>query len=255
MRLISIFLLTTAIAACNSSGKKHSKEPMDDTARMDNPSVQKIEPVKGTQADVPSSVKIKGVIREVWTWKDNSGDNILITSIVEPYNDKEKNEYGEEGQSSELHAALYTNKEGSYTQAWSVDGKEKACPFDITCDFAKDGITITDLDADGIAEVTFIYRLACRSDVSPAEMKLVMYEGQNKYMLKGLTWYGSPEDKFDVTEANANLETLPGYKKTEEEYMKTWGRYETEKEFAGAPPEFLTYARNRWMRFVKEGGE
>ena len=34
--------------------------------------------------------------------------------------------------------------------------------------------------------------------------------------------------------------------------MKTFGRYKSEKSFAGAPVEFLTYARQQWMKFVIE---
>ena len=116
-------------------------------------------------------------------------------------------------------------------------------------------MTITDLDADSIAETTVQYKLACSSDVSPALMKLVMHEGETKYALRGMMWYGSPEEKFTVTEKDANLETLPGYKKTDEEYFKTWGRYETEKEFATAPPEFLKHAQQQWMKFAKESSE
>lgn len=255
MKLLTALLFITAIAGCNTKGKKHSKESMDDTARMSNPPVLQIQPKKGSLADIPAYIKPKGTLKEVWEWKDTNGDNLLVTSLTEPYVDKGTNEFGEEGKSAELHAVLYSKKEGDYTQTWSIEEKEKSCPFDITCDFIKDAISVTDLDADGTAEVTLLYRLACRSDVSPAEMKLVVYEGLNKYTLKGLTWYGSPEDKFEVTEANADLETLPGYKKTEEEFMKTWGRYVSEKDFTGAPPAFLSHARSLWIRFVKEGGE
>lgn len=255
MRPVFICLLALSLTACNSSGKKKNRISDDDTAKTEQPPAATIQPVKGTRADIPPGIRFTGSLKEVWSWKDRNGDNLLITTLTEPYADKEKNEFGEEGQSAELHASLFTRTEGEYVLAWKLDDKEKSCPFDITCDFVKDALTVTDLDANGLAEVTLLYRMACRSDVSPAEMQLVMYEGQNKYVLKGLTWYGSPEDKFEVTESTANLETLPGYKKTEEEFMKTWGRYESEKGFAGAPPAFLSYARKRWMMFVKEGNE
>ncbi|MBM3415723.1 MAG: hypothetical protein FJY20_04580 [Bacteroidetes bacterium] len=133
--------------------------------------------------------------------------------------------------------------------------KEKTCPFDITCEFIKDAVSITDLDANRLAETTILYRLACRSDVSPSAMKLIMHEGEKKYVLRGLTWYGMGDAKFEVTENNANLEKLPGYKETEDEFMKTFGRYESEKDFEGAPAEFISYARSRWVRFVKESTE
>ena len=262
MRFLFFICMAAFLSACKSStSKKDSKQAMDDTARMNNPSgntivTVTIEPVKISAAQLPVTIKFKGKLNEAWQWTDKLGENIIITSFVEPYNDKEKNEYGEEGQSAELHAVQYVKKDGSYELLWKNDEVEKSCPFDITCEFIKGSTSITDLDKDGVAETTIQYRLACRSDVSPAEMKLIMYEDATKYFLKGLSWLkSSEEDKFTVTEKDANLETLPGYKKSEGEYMKTFGRYESEKGFAGAPLEFLTYARRQWMKFVKESFE
>ncbi|MGQ0739321.1 MAG: M949_RS01915 family surface polysaccharide biosynthesis protein [Bacteroidota bacterium] len=257
MRCLLLFMLTALVVSCNSSGKKDSNKKMDDTARMDNPpvQVQKPEPVKGTAADVPATIKVKGAIQEVWKWNDNMGENLLITSVVAPFDDKEKNEYGEEGQTAELHAFHYVKKDGDYRQVWMMSDKEKACPFDITCEFIRDAISITDLDADGIAETTIQYKIACRSDVSPAMMKLILHEGETKYALRGLMWYGMEETKFEVKENNANLEKLPGYKGTDDEYFKTFGRYESEKDFSGAPPEFIAHVRTHWIRFVKESSE
>ena len=48
-------------------------------------------------------------------------------------------------------------------------------------------LSVTDLDEDGIAEVTFAYELACRSDVSPATYKLLLLENGKKYILRGET--------------------------------------------------------------------
>ncbi len=262
MRFLFFICLAAFFSGCNSSSsKKEPKQAMDDTARMDNPGANTIpavaiEPVKITAAQVPAYIKFKGKLNEAWQWTDKLGENIFITSFVEPYDDKEKNNYDEEGQSAGLHAAQYVKKGGGYVLQWQNDDGEKSCPFDITCKFIKDATTVTDLDKDGVAETTIQYRLACRSDVSPADMKLFIHEDTATYYLQGLCWIkSSEEDKFTVTEKDANLETLPGYKKTEDEYMKTFGRYESEKGFAGAPPEFLAYARQQWMKFVKESFE
>lgn len=258
MKWFFIILIASSAACCNSSAKKDPGKTASDTANTATDQMtgtaQKIEPVKGTATDVPATIRLKGAVQEVWKWKDNLGENLLITTIVMPYEDKKVSEtYGEEGKSAELYAFHYVKKEdGQYRQVWMITDAEKGCPFDLTCEFLKNAISITDLDADGLAETTVQYKLACRSDVSPALMKLIMHEGETKYALRGMMWYGAPDEKFDVTEQNANLENLAGYKKTEEEYYKTWGRYESEKEFAGAPAEFITHARSRWMKFVKE---
>ncbi len=48
-------------------------------------------------------------------------------------------------------------------------------------------MTVTDVDADGVAEIAFLCKLSCRSDVSPARLKLIMYEGAQKYAIRGST--------------------------------------------------------------------
>jgi len=129
----------------------------------------------------------------------------------------------------------------------------KTCPFDITCNFVPGAITVTDLDKDGIAETKVQYIIACRSDVSPAIMKLALYENGTKYTLTGNTWVPySPEFKFDVTEANVNMEKQPKLKDETEEMLRGFGRYESEKDFASAPASFLPYARTEWIKYVKE---
>ena len=172
---------------------------------------------------------------------------------MDPYDDNGKNKDEPEAQSAEIHAAQYVKKGDSYMIKWKKDEIVKSCPYDINCKFIKDATTVTDLDKDGVAEATIQYRLACRGDVSPSTMKLFIHEDSATFYLQGLCWIKTTdEDKFTVNETNANLETLPGYRKTDEEYMETLGRYESEKGFAGASPEFLSYARKQWMKFVIE---
>ncbi len=231
---------------------------MDDTARMRNPPVSTqpvavINAVKISPADIPSSIKIKGKIQEAWQWTDSLGDNILVTAYVAPYNEKNKKDYGDDARTAELHAVHYAQKHGKYVPVSLLDDAEKGCPFDITCDFIPGSTTITDLDKDGIAETKLQYSMACRSDVSPAVMKLVMYENGIKHTLQGNRWLAySPDFKFTVTEKNANLESSTKLKDETDEMLRTFGRYKNEKEFANASPEFIVYARKEWIKHVME---
>jgi hypothetical protein len=258
--IVPVLLL---LAGCGNSDKPKTADTViadstgtGNTKATGENAVQNIEPSKIGIADLPKAVQFRGNLKEAWQWKDGRGANILVTSYVAPYDDSRKNQYGEEGQSAELHAFHYVKKGEDYELLWKMTDGEIACPFDITCEFINRATSITDLDKDGIAETTLLYRLACRSDVSPAALKLIIYEDVAKYTLKGLSWVSvSPEEMFSVTENDANLETLKGYRKTEDDYMKTFGRYESEREFAQAPPGFITHARREWMKFVKESFE
>lgn len=255
MRILLTILIATSLYGCNSSSKKDTNKAMDDTARMDNPpnstTPVAITPVKITAADIPASIKVKGTVQEVWKWSDNLGENLLITAAVAPHDEKSKD--GEEGQSAEIHAFHYAKKDGDYTQVWMMNDAEKLCPVDITCDFIPGSATVTDLDKDGIAEIKVQYSVACRGDVSPATMKLLMYENGVKYALRGSMWIPySPDLKYAVTENDVNLESSPMLKDEGDEMLRTFGRYENEKEFAAAPPGFLTYARSEWLKYNKE---
>ena len=136
---------------------------------------------------------------------------------------------------------------------WQLDDAEKSCPFDITCGFIPGSATVTDLDKDGMADVKVQYSLACRSDVSPATMKLNIHEGNEEYLLKGFMWLPySPDFLYTVTEKDVNLESSPKLKEESDEMLRTFGRYESEKGFDKAPPEFLTFARSEWLKYSKE---
>ncbi|MEO6612454.1 MAG: hypothetical protein ABIT05_06935 [Chitinophagaceae bacterium] len=255
MRIYLLAGLIISLLSCNSSSKKTvSREVMDDTARMNDPAyVVSISATKLSITDIPSQVKIKGQLQEAWKWNDNLGENIFITSYVLPYDDKRKDEFGEQGQSAELHAVHYAKKDDGYKEVWAMNEEERSCPLDLTINFVPGSITVTDLDRDGIAETKIQYIRACRGDVSPALMKLALYENGKKYALTGSTWVPySAESRFTVTEADVNLEKLPNVEDDTEAIPRSFGRYETEKDFASAPASFLPYARAEWLKYAKE---
>jgi hypothetical protein len=175
----------------------------------------------------------------------------VITSVVPSY--KSKSFTGEEeAYSTELHAFHFIKDDSTYKLLWKISDAVKGCPFDITANFIKP-LQVTDLDKDGTAETTIQYKFACRSEASPAQMKLIMHKDSTKYALRGTMWLNySGEMKFTVTEKNVNLETWKDYRGTDDEWEKRYGRYESEKDFIQAPPSFLSFARRQWLKYVKE---
>jgi hypothetical protein len=202
-----------------------------------------------------TSIKYKGKLKEAWQWKDSLGMNFLLFSVTDVSWGPDEDE-----QTIQLFAYHYCKKDSQFQLLWKLNDIVKECPVDIVAEFIKGSTAITDLDSNGIAETTLIYKLACRGDVSPANMKLIMHEDSVKYALRGTMWspYGNGDtirSEMQVTEKDVNLEKLPGYKGTDEEYYKLFGRYQTEKDFTNAPKEFLAFARSQWLRYVKESFE
>ncbi len=78
-----------------------------------------------------------------------------------------------------------STKDAKWVTTWQAKDFVNDCEFDLTLGVIDDSIEVTDIDDNGRAEVSFMYRLGCRSDVSPATLKLLMYQGTTKWALRG----------------------------------------------------------------------
>jgi hypothetical protein len=67
------------------------------------------------------------------------------------------------------------------------DGVE-SCGHDVTAAFRPGSLGVTDLDHDGVGEVTFAYLLRCAGDVSAARLKLLVLEDGAKYIVRGFSY-------------------------------------------------------------------
>lgn len=144
----------------------------------------------------------KGEIQDNLSWVDDLGEHCVIVCETGKINKKEA--YDMESYDAELYAYKFSKKDGKTVQDWKIQDFVRDCAFDITAYFAKNTLQVTDLDDDGKAEVWVMYKLTCRSDVSPCDMKIIMYEDQTKHAMRGQnkvpagnnTFFGG-EYKFD----------------------------------------------------------
>lgn len=201
-------------------------------------------------AKIPASIKMPGHIREAWQWKDRTGDNILVLSGRDVYNDKIVD--GEQTHAAQIYAYQWVKLDTGYQIVWKLTDYITECPFDVTLDFFKKSTQITDLDADSVAEVTLVYKMSCRSDVSPDNMKLIMREGVHKYALRGFTCDpGNGPDAYPCASIDSlNLEKMPALNDEWATMIRSFGRYESEKDFTSAPPAFLPHARRIWLQYI-----
>ena len=100
------------------------------------------------------------------------------------------------------------------------------CSEDLTLQFDPSSLTVTDLDANGYSEVAFVYRLGCRGDIGPSDLKLMLLENGQKYALRGV-------------------------EKMVYEGQKFGGKMDVDKAFQKAPPAFLQHATALWRKNVK----
>ena len=188
------------------------------------------------EVSLPKEIKYSGKLRDSITFTDSLGVHILITSELET--DRNNNDMG----SSFLFAYDYLRKgnNSSYKLNWKLEDGEKDCPLDYFSKFT-DTPSITDLDKNGIKEVTMVYTKTCTGDISAQEYKVIMRENQNKYGLRGTTFdpisKGEPGENPCCAVENAYNPLVDDVK------------YQNENDFKKAPKEFLDYAKKLWIKY------
>ncbi|MDF7814529.1 hypothetical protein [Hymenobacter sp. YC55] len=200
---------------------------------------------------IPAEIQLPaGKLVEAKKWTDANGQNLLFVVRTPERPEPLSAEGMEAGRRAELYVRQYTSRNSRYQELWRLQDAVENCIVDITLATLPGSTTITDLDNDGHTETTILYRLACRGDVSPANLKLIMREGKAKYALRGemiqLLNHGTKEEQKRA--ANKPLCCADGVKPTDD-YSQLEGLYQNEKEFATAPPAFLAYARQQWRRW------
>jgi hypothetical protein len=116
------------------------------------------------------------------SWTDKNGDNVLVFAVAGNSNPRTQ------AQSRYLSAEHFVvGGKSPARQLRLVRDKVEDCDLDLTAEFVDAASAVTDIDGDGIFEVTFAYRTGCRGDISPDSLKLIVLENGQKYILRGET--------------------------------------------------------------------
>lgn len=133
-------------------------------------------------ADMDPSLVPKGIWLHGLVFTDSRGDNSVTFTAVNKTSKAKAS--GEDPQSSRYLLVRHV-RDGKLIR--EVNDKVERCQFDLSLELAQAALAVTDLDGDGQAEVAFAYKLACRSDVSPRDLKLLVLEDGAKFILRGST--------------------------------------------------------------------
>jgi hypothetical protein len=178
---------------------------------------------------LPKDLTYKGRIVDGAKWIDSNGENLLLLTEGEPIPSKKY----EDARGAELYGYHFIKTEGKYVLLWQVYDFVRECVQDLTVRFFPGSLTITDLDKNGVAESTFLYKLACRSDVSPADMKLIMHEGKNKFAIRGIMKF--PKGWIPDNMNKGKMVLDPAYEKAPAAFkqygVKRWQEFNLETEF------------------------
>jgi hypothetical protein len=186
-----------------------------------------IKVAKLNKNSLPKSIHYNGHIINAVRWTDNLGDNIVIATESGRVESKSNNDYSE----AALYAYHYTIKGDSIKLTWKVYDFVKKCELDLKAKFIKNSFAVTDLDKNGKAEIWLMYETICTGDVSPSNMKIIMYSDGKKYAVKGKS-----KTKISATE-----------------YIG--GEYTFDQAFKEAPKVFRQYATHLWKKNILQTWE
>jgi hypothetical protein len=198
----------------------HSKTAETKTAETKTAETKTTELLIGSfNKSMAKNLNYEGEIVHGESWEDANGKNLMI------FTRKEIEKTSLEGPSETsiyLYAYHYADKGDGYKQLIKIQDWEEKCDLVNHAQFRQKTINITDLNKDGKAELTFIYRLGCNGDPTPVTMKLIMLEDGEKYAIRGTTLVVlSPEYKYG-------------------------GEMNIDASFNKAPKEFLDFAKKIW---------
>jgi hypothetical protein len=244
IKALVVFLIILSILSCGKiqeqlSSEKESSSQKEEIQRTDKESFSTesgsetssnessgspsngIKNLKFNVKDIPGGAGYKGRIVASAEWEDKNGTNIVLISETDltPGND--------DGQNKELFGYHYIVSGGT-SKLWQINDFVKDCPVDVTLEYIPNSLSVTDLNENGIAESTFLYKLSCKGDVSPDDLKLMMHEDDTKYAIRG--------------------ETLVRYK-TDGRTYEEGGKYTPDAAFQNAPAGFFEYAKEQWEKF------
>lgn len=176
-----------------------------------------------SQKELPAWVKVQGRLERALGWTDKNGRNVVVFTTTESSRRR--------GEDRLLSYALTVEHQvesgGQVRLLRAVRDRVEKCELDLVGRVVPESIGVTDLDRDGVGELTFAYELGCHSDVSPNTLKLLLLQGETKYILRGETRVELPDD------------------------APLGGKYKADPAESAWPRPFLEHVRKVWPRIVK----
>jgi hypothetical protein len=181
--------------------------------------------------EIPKYLEFRGGVVNAVQWKDAMVENILIQTVTGVFGWKnyyDDTEFEVEAK-QEIFAYLFIKPHGEkkFKLGWRVYDFVTCWGVDMDAQFIPYATTITDLDNDGISEIAMPYENSCRGDISPGTMKIIMYEGNTKYALRGETQMlcsqmGRYDSNYEPSENLVNKESFLSF------LTRRWKMFECE---------------------------
>lgn len=202
---------------------KETNVTADSVKRSDAEAFSKLSEINYGKKDLPADIlkNIEGDIVASASFVDLKGNNIVLITESEQSSGKDASA----GKSLFGYHFLGDNE---FQLLWKIQDFIRDCEVDVTLEYIENSLSVSDIDEDGIGESTFLYKLSCKGDVSPDDLKLLMHEGDKKYAIRG---------SMDLDVTGYGLEK---------------GVMNIDASFNNAPSGFKDFAVERWNKFKLE---
>ncbi|MEA3451701.1 MAG: hypothetical protein U9Q83_07335, partial [Bacteroidota bacterium] len=186
MKKLLVILLTVLVAfsACKNNGDSDNDNQNDSTAVNDG----SLKMLTFDKSVMDKLDNVKGDLVFGYKWEDKMGINVLVFTTQEKFSQMR---YGgpQDGHYTKFMKAYhFAGTEHHYSLIRMIQDGDDACqcpPNDLENEFYEKSISITDLNEDGFAEITFMYYMLCAEEVIPVPTKLMMLENGEKYAIRG----------------------------------------------------------------------
>jgi hypothetical protein len=211
--LVFIILLVSIVSTSCKQKQQQSGELTSASAVVSE--VEEVTAAVSALLPSPHSFQLK----QAKKWHDAGGENWLVLYETGSYVQVQPTM-----KSAHLAAILYQKTDSGFVEKWRLAEEVTNCSEDLSCEFYSNQLSITDLDSNGLAEITMVYLVGCKSDLHAAVKKLVLYEGKEKYTITSMLPSSPQKDTIAVPVV-------------------------ADTAFANAPSVFLNYATDYWKQF------
>lgn len=158
------------------------------------------------------------IVDKALQFEDKNGKNYLVATTLQNRSD--------EWASKAILVQHYIEKSNKkLVLIRQITDNEDHCELDNDLQFMTESLRITDLDKNNYAEITFLYKVGCRSDVSPIGLKLMVIENGNQAAIRGKTLPRGFDYKKEKV-ADSSFKKLP--KQIQDQANKLWDKFAPE---------------------------
>lgn len=177
-----------------------------------------------TAKELPKQLIYQAKFKQALQWNQHDTAHYVILTET----DLESPEGRRGPRSAFIHAYHYI-LHGNFSQKlWEIKDGTENCEVDFHAYFLPHTFSVTDIDNDSIPEIWVMYSVACRGDISPGELKIIMYEGKQKHAMRG--------------------RMLINYSASE----RDGGEYTFDAPFNRSPAAIRDYAKKLWKKYREE---